>query len=95
MNEEKHIIKRLVYSFENMNEETLGSVLIIDSLKKSLTDFGWKYKADIPNIKGFKIKCLLKNGNTETKKVKKGLEKNATYYIDDFIDVVMWKNNIP
>ena len=92
MNEEKHVIKRLVSSFENINEETLGSVLVIDSIKKSLTNFGWRYKADIPNVKGLKINCLLKNGLIEEMEVKKGEERNSTYYIEGYNDVVMWKN---
>lgn len=94
MNEEQYIIKRIVSVFKNMNEETLGSILIIDSLKKALTDFGWRYKEDIPNVKGFKIKCLMKNGDIEIKEIKKGVEKNATYYVEDFTKIVMWRNKV-
>ena len=92
MNEEKHIIKRLVSAFENMNKETLGTTLVVDSIKKSLTNFGWRYKSDIPNVKGIKINCLLENGLIEEKEVKKGEERNSTYYIDGYNEVVMWKN---
>lgn len=92
MNEEKHIIKRLVYSFENMNDETLGATLVRDSIKKSLTDFGWRYKEDIPNVKGLEINCLLKSGLIEKKEIKKGKERNAKYYVDEYSEIVMWKN---
>lgn len=92
MNEEKHIINRLVSSFKNMNEETLGATLVIDSIKKSLTNFGWRYKSDIPNVKGLKINCLLKSGLIEEREIKKGKERNATYYVDGYIEIVMWKN---
>lgn len=88
MNKEDKSIAKLqeLLPYKNGN---IRDKAMVRSLLIALKECGWSTLKNIPNVKGFKIKCLTEEGFIVDRIVKRDV--NGNHYIDDYDKMIGFK----